>query len=73
MSRPDEKQTGLLRLSAILAPNGPIPVSRSSWHRGVADGRFPRPVHLGPRITCWRAEDIEALVAKGIKSDGAYK
>lgn len=54
--------TGLLRLSAILAPAGPIPVGRSTWWAGVKSGRFPQPVKLGPGITAWRAEDIYALL-----------
>jgi len=53
---------GLVRLSQILAPNGPIPVSRSSWWAGVRDGRFPPPIKLGPRTTVWRVEDILKLV-----------
>lgn len=55
-------QTGLVRLHQVLAPNGPIPVSKSTWWAGVKSGRFPKPVKLGPRITAWRAEDICALL-----------
>ncbi|MDQ0314137.1 helix-turn-helix transcriptional regulator [Amorphus orientalis] len=62
---PSLPQTGFLRLRAILAPEGPIPVSKSTWWAGVKDGRFPRPVKLGPRITVWRAEDIRALIENG--------
>lgn len=58
-----DHRTGLVRLSAILAPNGPIPVSKSTWWAGVKSGRFPQPVKLGPRTTAWRAEDIELLLA----------
>jgi prophage regulatory protein len=54
-------ETGFVRLSQILAPNGPIPVSKSSWWAGVKEGRFPQPQKLGPRTTVWRAEDIRAL------------
>lgn len=54
-------RTGFVRLSSILAPNGPIPVSKSTWWQGVRDGRFPKPHKLGPRTTVWRAEDIRAL------------
>ena len=54
-------KTGLVRISHILAPNGPIPVSKSTWWQGVKDGRYPQPVKLGPRTTAWRAEDIRAL------------
>ncbi len=55
-------KTTLLRLKSILAPDGPIPVSKSTWWAGVKDGRFPKPVKLGPRITVWRAEDIQQLL-----------
>jgi prophage regulatory protein len=57
---------GFVRLSSILAPNGPLPISRSSWWAGVASGRYPKSVKLGPRITAWRVEDIRALIARGI-------
>ena len=52
---------GLVRLSQILAPNGPIPVSKSTWWQGVQEGRFPQPQKLGPRTTVWKVEDIRAL------------
>jgi len=58
-------KTGLVRLSQILAPIGPLPVSRSTWWAGVNSGRYPKPMKLGPRITVWRAEDIWALVESG--------
>lgn len=59
--KPTFPETGLVRLSAILAPNGPIPVSRSTWWAGVKTGRFPQPLKLGPRTTVWKVEDIRAL------------
>jgi predicted DNA-binding transcriptional regulator AlpA len=52
--------TGFLRQPQVLTL---IPMSKSSWWRGVKAGRYPQPVKLGPRITAWRAEDIAALVA----------
>ncbi len=57
-------KTGLVRLSSILAPNGPIPVARSTWWAGVKEGRFPKPVKLGPRTTVWRVEDIHDFIDK---------
>lgn len=60
LSNPFPK-SGLVRLSAILAPAGPIPVSKSTWWEGVRSGRFPKPFKLGPRTTVWRAEEIRAL------------
>jgi len=56
-------QTGYLRLSQILAPVGPIPVSKSTWWQGVKEGRFPRAYKLGPRTTVWRVEDILGVIA----------
>jgi hypothetical protein len=57
-------KTGFVRISGIVAPNGPIPVSKSTWWQGVRDGRFPAPVKLGPKTTMWRVEDILALVER---------
>jgi prophage regulatory protein len=54
-------KTGFVRLNQILAPNGPIPVSKSTWWAGCKDGRFPKPCKLGRGVTVWRAEEIRAL------------
>lgn len=52
----------LLRLHQIIAPGGPIPVSRSTWLEGVRTGRFPqRATSLGGRIAAWYSEDIDRL------------
>lgn len=58
-------KTGFLRLKDILAPAGPIPVSKSTWWAGVKDGRFPKPLKLGARVTVWRVEDIRELIENG--------
>lgn len=62
-------QTGYVRLPSIIGnpkakPPIPavIPVGKSTWWQGVKDGRFPKPVKLGPRTTAWRVEDIRALI-----------
>jgi predicted DNA-binding transcriptional regulator AlpA len=64
-------EAGFLRLSHIVGdadaePPIPaiIPVGKSTWWAGVKDGRYPKPVKLGPRVTAWRVEDIRALIAK---------
>ena len=49
----------LLRLPAVLAI---VPISRAAWWRGVAEGRFPAAIKLGPRTTAWRASEISKLV-----------
>jgi predicted DNA-binding transcriptional regulator AlpA len=60
-------EAGLVRLQQILSPLGPIPISRSAWWAGVKEGRFPKPVKLGPRMTAWRVEDIRALIQAGTR------
>ena len=64
-NKPILPDTGFVRLSSILAPSGPIPVSKSTWWAGVKSGRYPKPVKLGPRITAWRVEDIRELIRTG--------
>lgn len=61
----DLPNDALLREKQVLAPGGPVPVSRSTWWAGVSSGRFPQPVRLGPRTTAWRVGDIRALLQKG--------
>jgi predicted DNA-binding transcriptional regulator AlpA len=65
MSHYSFPETGFLRIKQILAPLGPIPVSKSTWWAGVKDGRFPKPIKLGKRVTVWRAEDIRHLIENG--------
>ena len=65
MSAVELPKTGFVRLPSILAPLGPIPVSKSTWWAGIKTGRYPKPVKLGLRITAWRVEDIRALIEKG--------
>ena len=62
-------ETGYLRLAQIVGnpksdPPIPalIPISKASVWRAVKDGRFPKPVKLGPKTTAWRVEDIRALI-----------
>lgn len=49
----------LLRLPQVLAL---IPVSRSAWWAGVASGLYPKPVKLSPRVTVWKASEIQAFI-----------
>jgi prophage regulatory protein len=51
---------GYVRLPTILRV---FPVGKSTWWAGVQDGRYPKPVKLGLRISAWRVEDIRALIA----------
>jgi predicted DNA-binding transcriptional regulator AlpA len=51
----------LLRLKQVLEL---VPVCPSTWWAGVKSARFPAPVKLGPRTTCWRARDIFELIER---------
>ena len=69
--------TGFLRARQILGdrkakpPIEPIiPVSAATWWAGVAAGRYPKPVKLGPNTTAWRVEDIRALIENLAGGDG---
>jgi len=62
-------ETGYLRLQQIIGnqksePPIPaiIPLSKSTWWKGVKDGRFPKPVKLSMRCTAWRVKDIRDFV-----------
>lgn len=59
------KRSGYVRLADILAPAGPLPIGKSTWWKGVQEGRYPKPIKLGPRITAWRVADIQKLIEQG--------
>jgi prophage regulatory protein len=60
-SFPSMPEQGYLRLPQILEI---FPVSKSSWWKGVADGKYPASVKLGERTTAWRVEDIRKLIER---------
>ena len=60
-------ETGFLRASQIIGNSkrgipAIIPISRTSWWKGVKSGRFPQPIQLGPKTVVWRVEDIRKLI-----------
>lgn len=52
-------ETGFVRLRSVLHF---VPIGKSTWWAGVASGRFPKAVKLGPNTTAWRCEDIHQLL-----------
>lgn len=53
---------GYVRLSQILNPVGPIPISESEWWARVKSGKYPKPTkHFGPGISAWNVKQIRAL------------
>jgi prophage regulatory protein len=64
---------GFLRLPQIIGDrknNIPaiIPVSRTTWWRGVRDGIYPQPHKLSAQAVGWKAEDIMRLVDSGLQT-----
>lgn len=62
-------ETGYLRIRDIIgdrARNIPalIPVCAASWYAGVASGRYPKGVLIGPKTRAWKVEDIKALIVE---------
>ena len=55
---------GFLRLSRILAPLGPFPVSKSTWWAGVKAGKYPAAHKISRGCTAWRVADIRAMIDK---------
>ena len=41
-----------------------LAVAESSIWRWVAEGKFPKPIKLGERVTVWDLDDVEAFLAK---------
>lgn len=54
-------ETGFLRLPQVLEF---IPVSKTAWFDGIAEGRYPKQVKLGKRTSAWKVEDIRNLIAE---------
>ncbi len=59
-------EVGFVRLATILAL---IPISRSAWWAGIKEGRFPKPIKLGPRTTAWRVQDIRDLIEQAVQAN----
>jgi predicted DNA-binding transcriptional regulator AlpA len=53
-----------LRAKQIHAPDGILPISRSTFLDYVARGIIEKPIKLGPRISCWRRSGILAFIDK---------
>ena len=51
---------GFVRLPVVIKI---LCIGKTSWWSGLSEGRFPKPVKLGPRTSAWRVEDIRALIA----------
>ena len=51
---------GFVRLPVVLHVLG---IGKTSFWKGIQNGRFPKPVKIGARIAAWKVEDIRSLIA----------
>lgn len=50
-----------LRLNQVLEI---IPVSRSTWYRGINEGIYPKQVKLSHKIAAWKLSEINLCVER---------
>jgi len=59
-------QSRIIRIADLATtPNktGMLPVSPATIWRWVRDGKFPKPLKLGPSVTGWHTCEVEAFIA----------
>ena len=49
-----------VRLATVLRK---FPVGESTWNKGGADGRYPKPVKLSARVVAYKVSQIRELLA----------
>lgn len=52
---------GFVRLPVILQILG---IKKSYFWEQVKEGRFPKPIKMGSRVSVWRVEDIRKLIVE---------
>jgi prophage regulatory protein len=53
----------LLRRRLVEARTG---LARSTLYQRIADGTFPKPIHLGPRSVAWIESEVDGWIAARI-------
>ena len=51
----------ILRFHQVLEQTGE---KRTTIYRKIAEGRFPKPIKLGPRASGWLSDEIDAYIAQ---------
>lgn len=65
MSFKDLDPDALRRVDQLIAPDGPLPISRSTFWNWVKAGKLPAGLRLSKRVTCWRVGDIQEIIKHG--------
>ncbi len=55
------QQVGFLRLSSVELLVG---LKKSAIYKRCAEGTFPKPIKLSPRLNVWKAADVLAWIQK---------
>ena len=58
-------ETGFIREAQLVTTAskvGPLPFSKSTLWRMVGEGKIPKPIKLGARVTAWRCEDVREWI-----------
>ena len=58
----EQLDEGYLRVSGIVAPNGLLPIGRSTWHDWVARGKVAAGIKLSRGVTVWPRAYVANLV-----------
>ena len=58
----------ILRLPNVIDRTG---ASRSFIYASIKSGKFPRPIHIGPRSVGWIEEGIDMWIAERVKASHA--
>ena len=61
-----QEDTKFISLKQVLVL---IPVSKSTWIRGVSAGEYPQPIKVSKRLRFWRNDDIQNLIANLVDSE----
>lgn len=67
---PVKKSDRILRWSEV---KHRVPISRSSAHAMAAEGKFPRPIKLGPRASGWLESEVLAWIEARVADSRAEK
>lgn len=59
--QPTLPSEGFVRLETILKV---FPIGKSTWNQGVREGKYPKPKHLGPKLSVWSVNVIRDLIKK---------
>ena len=57
----DDADDVMMTKSAVCAYfGGDRPINPATLYRGIADGRYPKPIHIGPNTSRWSRSECRA-------------